>query len=295
MNSQKQTHSMALMVIQSGENSSEDMQDDDEIPRVKKVDMKKVEFEDVPKIEYQGPKQPSMSHKDSVQNVQSLKLLASAALSLKIGKEIDFEFFKAIATTPSTPEFSGFNNRRFRDAGVSLQPKTSAVYTPLIDEIPSDPSTVLTTLTEAIRLTEETDQEYTILTFDQQLYKLLVFIKWSYPIRFQKVIARLGGMHLLMSFIGCVGNLMANSGLEDIMKAAFAGVDKMLMGSKYFPQNFRALRMVVEELLRPYLDSITTSEEMESFLDRVAAESKTAKLWVQNLIKRFQSRVYIKL
>ena len=56
-----------------------------------------------------------------------------------------------------------------------------------------------------------------------------------------------------MSFVGCIGNLMSNSGLDEIMKAAFAGVDKMLLGSKYFPQNVRALRIVVEELLRPYI------------------------------------------
>ena len=91
-----------------------------------------------------------------------------------------------------------------------------------------------------------------------------------------------------MSFIGCVGNLMANSGLEDVMKSAFAGVEKMLLGSKYFPQNFRALRMVVEELLRPYMQSLNTSEELESFLDRKASESKTGKLWVENLIKPVQ-------
>ena len=54
----------------------------------------------------------------------------------------------------------------------------------------------------------------------------------------------LKGMHLLMSFIRFIGNLMANSGLEDILTAAFGGVVKMLTGKK-FPQNFRALRMVL--------------------------------------------------
>ena len=41
---------------------------------------------------------------------------------------------------------------------------------------------------------------------------------------------------------------MTNSGLENLMKAAFAGVDKMLSGKK-FPMNVRALRIVVVELL----------------------------------------------
>ena len=42
---------------------------------------------------------------------------------------------------------------------------------------------------------------------------------------------------------------MAESGLAEVMNEAFSGVAKMLSGKK-FPQNVRALRIVVEELLR---------------------------------------------
>ena len=61
-----------------------------------------------------------------------------------------------------------------------------------------------------------------------------VDILWVYPLRFQKVIARFWGMHLLVLFIGCIGNLMKNSSLEEVLASAFAGVEKMLKGSKYF-------------------------------------------------------------
>ena len=52
----------------------------------------------------------------------------------------------------------------------------------------------------------------------------------------------------MMSFIGCVGNLMARSELDKILTAAFGGVENML-NRKNCPQNFRVLRMVDEELL----------------------------------------------
>ena len=123
--------------------------------------------------EYQGPKQRSMPTQCSGQKVQSLKVLAMAASAVSIGKDVDFEFFKAMATQDSTPEFSGFNTKRFREAGVMLQPKTSSMYTPLIDEIPSDPTTVLTTLTEAIRLTGETGQESSSILYSILYYILL--------------------------------------------------------------------------------------------------------------------------
>ena len=60
----------------------------------------------------------------------------------------------------------------------------------------------------------------------------------------------LGGMHFLMDFVGCVGTLMADSGLKEIMSTTFGSVDKMLQGKKY-PQNIRALGLHTEELLRP--------------------------------------------
>jgi hypothetical protein len=72
---------------------------------------------------------------------------------------------------------------------------------------------------------------------------------WTYPDQFKSLFLRLGGMHILMSFVGAIGTLMSNTGLEELMTSTFGGVMKMLSGKK-FPQNVRALRMVVEELLR---------------------------------------------
>ena len=55
-------------------------------------------------------------------------------------------------------------------------------------------------------------------------------------------------MHFLMSYAGAVGVLMAGNGLEEVMKAAFGDVMKMLTG-KNFPQKTRAFRNVVEQVL----------------------------------------------
>ena len=45
---------------------------------------------------------------------------------------------------------------------------------------------------------------------------------------------------------------MKNTGLSNILKADFGGVDKILLG-KNFPNNIRAVRMAVEEILKPVL------------------------------------------
>ena len=96
-----------------------------------------------------------------------------------------------------------------------------------------------------------------VLTADQQLYRVIVHVKWAYPKLFETLIPRLGGMHMLMSFVGCVGTLMADTGLKEVMESAFGVVTKLRSG-KNFLQNVRALRLVAEELLR------SISEQSES-------------------------------
>ena len=54
---------------------------------------------------------------------------------------------------------------------------------------------------------------------------------------------------------------------------------KLLSGKK-FPQNVRALRLVVEELLRSISEQSESDDEMLSILEERARVSRTAKLWV---------------
>ena len=103
------------------------------------------------------------------------------------------------------------------------------------------------------------------------------------PSRWTYLYPRICGMHWLMSFVGSVGKLMKNSGLDMLMKTAFAGVEKMLIGKK-FPMNIRALRIVVVELLRTLIDKDATREDMISTFQTLTDTSQLAKHWIKNLI-----------
>ena len=73
---------------------------------------------------------------------------------------------------------------------------------------------------------------------------------------------------------------------------------KFLTGpGKKFPQNMRALRLVVEELLRPLFSGV----ELESYsnlvthLDDIGRRSRTSKVWIDCLIKAvFIMMVYVR-
>ena len=89
-----------------------------------------------------------------------------------------------------------------------------------------------------------------------------------------------------MSYCGCIGTRMADTGIVEILSVAFGGVLKMLSGKK-FPQNVRALRMLLEELWRPIFgkNSFHNMDDLLQEEDAISVESKTSQRWVDSLIK----------
>ena len=77
----------------------------------------------------------------------------------------DIEFFKDVISSENIREFNGYNTKLCRLSGLSVSPMNNAVYMPLIDMPHADPSTMMTALVEANRLTSEASQEFTILTY----------------------------------------------------------------------------------------------------------------------------------
>jgi len=94
-----------------------------------------------------------------------------------------------------------------------VKPATKAVYLPLIDMNPAHPDSMLTAMTDAQRLMKECGQNITILTNDQQLYRLAVNVKLVYQEIFFWILYQGLVACTCLSFIGCVGVLMADSGL----------------------------------------------------------------------------------
>ena len=285
-NGLRSTHALALLVTQSPVapcRTEPPLDDSNCIRRLRKEEVANQTNNSLVIQRYNGPKKPKML--DVLRDkVLPLSELAKRQVSLNRAADLDHEFFKAVAHSDHTPEHGGFNTKLAREQGHTQQPATIAVYTPLIDMSPSDPDTIMTSMVEAMRLTEETGQTNTILTADQAIYRIIVDITWVYPEMFSTLIPRLGGMHLLMSFIGSAGVLMANSGLEDILSTSFGGVIKMLAGKK-FPQNYRAFRLLTEELLRDLISESTSHDDLMLELERRALASRTTRLWLDSFVK----------
>ena len=110
-------------------------------------------------------------------------------------------------------------------------------------------------------------------------------IMFNQPSYFEKVVPILGPMHNAMAFIRAICILMI--GIKPLLSSTFGSVDKMMSGKKY-PQNFRALRMIAEGVLRPVIvnnPGITSMGDLKMYLAELSNKPKTAKLWIDCLIK----------
>lgn len=112
------------------------------------------------------------------------------------------------------------------------------------------------------------NQKHAIVTFDQPLYmKAREIVAAAEPDSLlSQCVVRLGGFHLLMSYIGCIGYLMNGSGLQDLM--CTISVEKMLQG-KAFARAVRALLLIHRALANMILEHIDVRKEEREAIEHL--------------------------
>ena len=194
---------------------------------------------------------------------------------------------------------------------------TSRIETlPFINLDPGNLSTIYTALSFAQTQCEKHGLKICPVTFDQPLYqKASEIVAASADL--DRVIVRIGGFHLLMSYLGSIGHIMAGSGLEELWERVYAkgSVVHMLTGhafSRAVRAHILTLLALINVLLQNseweaqtnkdhltklYQDTVTQigeaagmddNESLRKFqqfltqeLDQAASKSRTGKLWVQ--------------
>ena len=91
-------------------------------------------------------------------SVLPLKVLCHQVISLSRAKENDFYFIIDILEDSATPDYNGYNTHKARSSGQSPTVKTDSRYRPLINTKPSDPSTILTAMTDVETLSYDATQ-----------------------------------------------------------------------------------------------------------------------------------------
>lgn len=101
--------------------------------------------------------------------------------------------------------------------------KSSVMFLPMIDKDPTDVSCIYSTL----MFISEHAHRYNvspIITFDQPLWwkAFSIIVSETASSDLRNIVLCLGGFHTEMSFLGCIGHLMAGSGLQELLELIYA-------------------------------------------------------------------------
>ena len=116
---------------------------------------------------------------------------------------------------------------------------------------------------------ERFGQAYTVITVDQALYCKLMEMKWRFPEFNEKLIVRLGGLHISMSFLKVIGKHMSGSGLyETWIESGLLGegAAELVFSGKAYSKAMRAHKITVQALwtiLMPKLMSFLPENNSE--------------------------------
>lgn len=159
--------------------------------------------------------------------------------------------------------------------------KSLIEFLPIIEGDPNDYSTIYTTLMECLR----SSQSPAVITFDLPIWlkATQIVLQSELPI-----ITRLGGFHLLKSFLGSIGAIMADSGLEELIQLVYSGsstAEHILSGGAYAKAirfHLLAFAGITKFVLRDVVFSEQEFKDMEDFIKN-AKDEKTGNCNLPNL------------
>jgi len=132
------------------------------------------------------------------------------------------------------------------------------LFLPFFHQPASNYNTIYTTLLCALENAKRYGHDVRVIIFDQPLYAKAREIVSAAPEKsdWSKVVIKLGGFHLLMSFFEAIGYIMQGSGIKEVLSLIYApnSLDKMLNSHAYA----RAIR--AHTLLHLTLSTIISKE-----------------------------------
>jgi hypothetical protein len=135
--------------------------------------------------------------------------------------------------------------------------------------------TVQECIIRSMEVSKKLQQEFTFITFDYAAAKIAFDIVWDRPSVYKNVIVHLGAFHIMCSYMGALGKMMAGSGFEEIIieagVCASGSINQVINGSHYnramrIHQNMlNALeRLLLEKFTSQSTHNISQVEEMQS-------------------------------
>ena len=141
---------------------------------------------------------------------------------------------------------------------------SSLINLPMLDMSPTEPTCMYSTPKYIADLSDKFGM-VPICTFDQQLWWKALEVLNSPRCDIENFVIRLGEFHTRMNFLGCIGYIMANSGLSEIFELVYAGnTIPHLFSGKALDRAWRAHQLVDISLNTLLLKEILESEDLNT-------------------------------
>ena len=153
------------------------------------------------------------------------------------------------------PNWSGFHR-----ATTTESPEvTKAGFLPIIQQPAHEYDTLNTVILRCMDISKSLHQTNTVITVDQALYCKIKELLWFRQEEFKTVIVRLGGLHITMNYLQCIGKHMESAGLGDIwMESGLYGESTIqsILSGKAYNRAVRAHKLTYEAIWRVYLSNV---------------------------------------
>lgn len=175
--------------------------------------------------------------------------------------------------------------------------QSSVIFLPMIDLNPSDMSCIYSTLVFICNHAKKYST-VPVVTFDQPLWwkAAMLLENETTDSDVRQVVLKLGGFHIEMSFLGCIGSLMAESGITEALKTIYAeNVIQHILSGKAVQRAVRAHQLlvsVINALLLEKAFGISLSDTSETSINSITNTYEVKELNVTDPLLKNAVNLY---
>ncbi len=143
---------------------------------------------------------------------------------------------------------------------------TTVGYMPIIQAPAHELDTLNTIVRRCMYISSQLEQEYTVLTVDQASYFKLMDLKWNVADYKDKLIPRLGRLHISMNFLKVIGQHVKDCGIAEAwLDAGISGSSTIehVMTGKAYNKGMRSHKLTFQALWRLLLPELLSFLQMK--------------------------------
>lgn len=168
----------------------------------------------------------------------------------------------------SRPQWSGFMQEVFSS---QQSPAANIKFLPIISLNPSDKTCLYSTLLFIEEQAKKLNIVTPCVTFDQPLWLKAIEVVNAMKMN---IVCRLGGFHMLMSFLGSVGHVMMGSGIEQALITVYGeNTIPHILSGKAYARAMRAHYLVESALMNVLLKHIISESDVQEGNEKKSQEN----------------------